>query len=179
MASSDIVQYQTPIRKIGNILIGVFLAIYLVWTLLTFVMMFVSSLKDLLEAFKLPPVGDWAGITMFFDFTPTLRHYENLFLDKNFGTYMMNSIISAGGSAIISVVLGSMCAYALSRTEFRGKKDLLFGLFPPEWHQCCSRNGSTLCDLQELRIGWNFTWANSGLYDLQSTICDLDSKGIL
>ncbi len=126
MASSDIVQYQTPLRKIGNILIGVFLAIYLVWTLLTFLMMFVSSLKDLLEAFKLPAVGDWAGITMFFDFTPTLRHYENLFLDKNFGTYMMNSIISAGGSAIISVVLGSMCAYALSRTEFRGKKDLLF-----------------------------------------------------
>mgnify|MGYP001184182324 CR=1 FL=1 len=52
MASSDIVQYQTPIRKIGNILIGVFLAIYLVWTLLTFVMMFVSSLKDLLDCLE-------------------------------------------------------------------------------------------------------------------------------
>ena len=126
MASSDIVQYKTPTRKAVDTFIGVFLTIYLIWTLLTFVMMFVSSFKDLLEAFKLPEIGDWLGVTLFFDFTPTFRHYENLFLDKNFGKYMMNSIISAGGSALISVVLGSMCAYALSRTEFRGKKDLLF-----------------------------------------------------
>ena len=101
MASSDIVQYKTPTRKAVDTLIGVFLTIYLIWTLLTFVMMFVSSFKDLLEAFKLPEIGDWLGVTLFFDFTPTFRHYENLFLDKNFGKYMMNSIISAGGSALI------------------------------------------------------------------------------
>ena len=83
MASSDIVQYKTPARKAVDTLIGVFLTIYLVWTLLTFVMMFVSSFKDLLEAFKLPEIGDWLGVTLFFDFTPTFRHYENLFLDKN------------------------------------------------------------------------------------------------
>jgi multiple sugar transport system permease protein len=39
---------------------------------------------------------------------------------------MRNSLIASLGSAIVSVFLGSMAAYALSRAEFRGKKDLLF-----------------------------------------------------
>jgi len=38
----------------------------------------------------------------------------------------MNSIIASLGSALISVVFGSMAAYSLSRIEFRGKKDLFF-----------------------------------------------------
>jgi len=34
--------------------------------------------------------------------------------------------VASIGSAMIAVTLGSMCAYSLSRSEFRGKKDLLF-----------------------------------------------------
>ena len=63
---------------------------------------------------------------MFFDFSPTFKHYHNLFADLNFTTYLFNSIAASLGSALISVVLGSMCAYALSRNDFRGKKDLFF-----------------------------------------------------
>ncbi|MDE0782856.1 MAG: carbohydrate ABC transporter permease, partial [Planktomarina sp.] len=40
--------------------------------------------------------------------------------------YLLNSLFASIGSAIIAVTLGSMCAYSLSRSEFRGKKDLLF-----------------------------------------------------
>ena len=103
-----------------------FLAFYLLWTLLPIFVMFVSSFKDLLEAFKLPAVGDWGGVTLFFDFSPTFKHYHNLFADLNFTIYFFNSIAASLGSALISVVLGSMCAYALSRIDFRGKKDLFF-----------------------------------------------------
>ena len=74
---------------------AVFLAFYLVWTLLPILVMFVSSFKDLLEAFKIPPVGDWAGVTLFFDFTPTFKHYQNLFANLNFTTYLVNSLIAA------------------------------------------------------------------------------------
>ena len=89
--------------------------------------MFVSSLKDLLEAFKLPAVGDWSGVGVFFDFTPTFKHYHNLFADLNFTRLLRQQPRSPPvGSALVSVVLGSMCAYALSRIEFRGKKDLFF-----------------------------------------------------
>jgi multiple sugar transport system permease protein len=126
MASRDVVQYRSPLTTALRIAGGIFLAFYLVWTLLPIFVMFVSSFKELLEAFKLPEVGDWAGIGVFFDFTPTFRHYEALFADNNFGRYMMNSLIAAGGSALIAVVFGSMAAYSLSRIEFRGKKDLFF-----------------------------------------------------
>jgi multiple sugar transport system permease protein len=126
MASSDVVTYRSPARRALEILAVVFLAIYLVWTVLPLFIMFVSSFKDLLEAFNLPSVGDWAGITIFFDFTPTFKHYVDLFTDNNFGTYLTNSIIASLGSAVISVVFGSMAAYSLSRVEFRGKKDLFF-----------------------------------------------------
>lgn len=126
MASSDVVRYRSTARRLFEVLTVVFLAVYLVWTVLPFFVMFVSSFKDLLEAFKLPAVGDWADIGLFFDFTPTFKHYADLFADNNFGTYLFNSIAASAGSAVISVVFGSMAAYSLSRYEFRGKKDLFF-----------------------------------------------------
>jgi len=126
MASRDVVSYDTPLSRALSILGTVFVAFYLVWTLLPFVVMFVSSFKDMLEAFKLPVVGDWAGMTVFFDFSPTLKHYTTLFTENSFGTYIMNSLIAAGGSAVISVIFGSLAAYSLSRVDFRGKQDLFF-----------------------------------------------------
>ncbi len=126
MASSDIVRYRSNTRRLVELAVVLFLGLYLVWTLLPLFLMFVSSFKDLLAAFKLPKVGDWRGISLFFDFTPTLKHYQDLFADNNFSRYLFNSVAASLGSAVISVVLGAMAAYSLSRTEFRGKKDLLF-----------------------------------------------------
>jgi multiple sugar transport system permease protein len=126
MASRDIVQYRTPVSRLLGAATALFLAVYVLWTVLPIFIMFVSSLKDLLEAFQLPPAGDWSGIGVFFDFTPTLRHYGNLFLNLHFTDYLLNSLLASIGSALVSVVLGSMAAYSLSRIEFRGKKDLFF-----------------------------------------------------
>ena len=126
MASREVIQYHSPASKALKWLSGVFIAFYVVWTVLPIFIMFVSSFKDLLEAFKLPAVGDWAGVRLFFEFTPTTKHYYELFANLGFSTYLFNSLVAAGGSAIVSVVLGSMAAYSLSRIEFRGKKDLFF-----------------------------------------------------
>lgn len=126
MASRDVVHYDTPAQRVLRVLAIIFVVFYLVWTLLPFIIMFVSSFKDLLEAFKLPAVGDWMGIGVFFDFTATTKHYATLFHENNFGRYIFNSLIAAGGSAVISVIFGSLAAYSLSRVEFRGKKDLFF-----------------------------------------------------
>ena len=126
MASRDVVQYKSPLAVAFKIFSVIFLVIYLIWTLLPIFVMFVSSFKDLLEAFNIPEVGDWAGVVVFFDFSPTLIHYQSLFYENNFGEYMANSLIAAGGSAVIAVTFGSMAAYSLSRVEFRGKGDLFF-----------------------------------------------------
>jgi multiple sugar transport system permease protein len=126
VASRDVVAYSSPLTVVLKVATSVFIAIYVAWTILPILVMFVSSFKDLLEAFQLPPVGDWAGVTLFFDFTPTFKHYVNLFQGGNFSVYFLNSVVAALGSALVSVVLGSMCAYALSRIDFKGKKDLFF-----------------------------------------------------
>ncbi len=126
MASRDVVQYETPLTKALKWFSAVFIGLYVVWTVLPIFVMFMSSFKDLLEAFKLPAIGDWAGMTVFFEFSPTFKHYYELFANLGFTTYLFNSLVAAGGSAVVSVVLGSMCAYSLSRIDFRGKSDLFF-----------------------------------------------------
>ncbi len=126
MASRDIVNYNTPLTKAFNWFSGIFVAFYLVWTVLPIFVMIVSSFKDLLEAFQIPVVGDWLGASVFFKFSPTFQHYIDLFTQQPFGTYLFNSIVAAGGSAVISVVLGSMAAYSLSRVDFKFKNDLFF-----------------------------------------------------
>ena len=126
MASREIVRYKSPARTAFSVLVILFLIIFFVWTVLPLAIMLTSSFKDLLDAFKLPAEGDWGGVGVMFDFEPTGAHYIELFTEKHFGEYMRNSLIASLGSAVVSVFLGSMAAYALSRAEFRGKKDLLF-----------------------------------------------------
>jgi multiple sugar transport system permease protein len=126
MASREVIQYEGWPSKVFKWFSVVFIAFYMVWTVLPIFIMFMSSFKDLLEAFQIPEVGDWAGVTVFFNFTPTTKHYYELFANLGFSTYLFNSLVAAGGSAVVSVILGSMCAYSLSRIEFRGKSDLFF-----------------------------------------------------
>ena len=126
MASREIVRYRSPLRSALQGLSILFLIFFFVWTVLPLFIMVVSSFKDLLDAFQLPEVGDWGDIGVMFDFEPTGAHYVELFTEKHFGTYLRNSLIASLGSAAVSVSLGSMAAYALSRAEFRGKRDLLF-----------------------------------------------------
>jgi multiple sugar transport system permease protein len=126
MASREVIQYEGWPSKVFKWFSVVFIAFYMVWTVLPIFIMFMSSFKDLLEAFQIPAVGDWAGVTVFFNFTPTTKHYYELFANLGFSTYLFNSLVAAGGSAVVSVILGSMCAYSLSRIEFRGKSDLFF-----------------------------------------------------
>ncbi|MDP6429091.1 MAG: carbohydrate ABC transporter permease [Alphaproteobacteria bacterium] len=126
MASREIVRYKSPTRTAFSVLVILFLIVFFVWTVLPLAIMLTSSFKDLLDAFKLPAEGDWGGVGVMFDFKPTGAHYIELFTEKHFGEYMRNSLIASLGSAVVSVFLGSMAAYAMSRAEFRGKKDLLF-----------------------------------------------------
>ncbi len=126
MASREIVRYRSPTRSVLRALSVIFLILFFVWTVLPLFIMVVSSFKDLLDAFRIPQVGDWGGVGVMFDFEPTDQHYVELFTEKHFGTYLRNSLIASLGSAAVSVSLGSMAAYALSRAEFRGKRDLLF-----------------------------------------------------
>ena len=57
--------------------------------------------------------------------TFTLDHYRALFAERAFWVPIANSLIVAGMTTLVSVVIGAHCAYALARLRFRGKALLL------------------------------------------------------
>ncbi|MFC6963684.1 carbohydrate ABC transporter permease [Halocatena marina] len=56
---------------------------------------------------------------------PTLENYRVALEQAPFMRYLLNSIIVAGGTAIVDVVLGALAGYSLSRLRFRFKLPVL------------------------------------------------------
>lgn len=113
-------------RRLWNVVITTFLALYAIWTLAPFFIMVTASFKNVKDSFELPPVGDWGGLARLVAFKPTTLHYRELFTNADFSAYLTHSVLAALGSAVISVVFGTTAAYAISRGRFRGKPDLYF-----------------------------------------------------
>lgn len=74
--------------------------------------MFLTSIKPSSDIFSVPP-------KVFFK--PTLIHYKLFFKSSDIVKRLINTIIIATTSSLISLFLGSMCGYALARLKIRGK----------------------------------------------------------
>lgn len=85
----------------------------LIWAVLT-------SLKHPADAFTIPP-------TIFFQ--PTLEYHREVWLENDFLKYLANSLIVSLGTVVISVPIGSLAAYALSRIPRRSAGPILSVLF--------------------------------------------------
>jgi len=74
--------------------------------------MVLCSFKPAGELYAVPPTflpQEW-----------TLQNYRDLFIQTNFATYFANSLIVAGGATLLSLVIGALGAYSLSRFRFFG-----------------------------------------------------------
>jgi len=60
--------------------------------------------------------------------SPTLENYRNLFAEKDFGSYLTNSIVVTSVSVLISLVLGSLGAYAIARFRLVFRLERRLGL---------------------------------------------------
>jgi multiple sugar transport system permease protein len=85
----------------------------LIWAALT-------SIKNPADAFTIPP-------TLFFE--PTLEFHRKVWVDRDFVQYLINSLIVSAGTVLISVPIGSLAAYGLSRMPQRRASPILFSLF--------------------------------------------------
>jgi ABC-type glycerol-3-phosphate transport system permease component len=54
-----------------------------------------------------------------------LDHYRALFDERDFWVPVRNSLVVAGATTLICITLGSLCAYALARLDFRAKAPIL------------------------------------------------------
>ena len=51
----------------------------------------------------------------------TWKHFDQIFHQTRFLTYMKNSLMVAALTTIIAMAIGVMAAYAISRLNFRGR----------------------------------------------------------
>jgi multiple sugar transport system permease protein len=79
--------------------------------------MLATSLKTQRQIFE-------QGFSFFF--TPTLENYRSI-LEGRFLGYIGNSIVVGVVATVLTLGLGTMCAYALSRFQFMGRTSLAMG----------------------------------------------------
>lgn len=118
------VKRRKHIKKIGLI---VLVAVIFVIFMFPLYIVITSSIKPDIDIFSRPP--KWI-------FKPTGDHYLSLFTLRRFHTNVLNSTIVALGSTILSIIVGSLAAHALSRLKFKAMKDIAFWIlsirmFPP------------------------------------------------
>ena len=83
-----------------------------VWAVLT-------SFKQPVDAFAVPPE---------LIFTPTFTFHYQVWVEKAFWHYLINSAVISVCTVVTSVSVGTMAAYGLSRLRSRASRGLLFGL---------------------------------------------------
>jgi ABC-type glycerol-3-phosphate transport system permease component len=94
--------------------------LFAVVVLAPFYWIFISSVTPKYELFQIPPV--------YFPSTLTLDNYSRMVNSLPFWQYLVNSLIFAIGSSVLSVGLSGLAAYALARIRFPGSNLVLIGL---------------------------------------------------
>ena len=113
-------------RAFWRTLMYIAIAVFFLWTTLPLIIMALSSLKEMRDAFQIPEVGDWAGALKIIKFAPTFHHYTELFTEEHFIPYILNSVIASGSASIIAVAFGSLAAYGLARGKIPGEQHISF-----------------------------------------------------
>jgi len=113
--------------SLGKIIKWLVIVFIILWTIIPIIFMYSSGLKSTGDIFELPPPGDFKGIIkLLFLFKPTLIQFKNMFVEGPFFRHLYVSITSTIVSVVISVPVGLLAAYALSRGRIPGKKHIYF-----------------------------------------------------
>mgnify|MGYP000182778084 CR=1 FL=1 len=89
------------------------MAVLLVWTLFPFYWMLVTSIKENSEIYS--PVVQLIPRTF------TLVHWVDLLTKTRYLQQFQNSLIIASATTLISMTIGSLCAYAVVRLRYQGR----------------------------------------------------------
>ena len=106
-----------------KIAVHLMLVPFLVFAVFPFYHMALTSLKQDRELY------DRDSVPLIITQGPTLAHYEKLFWDTEFFTWMKNSLLVTLLATSVSVVLGTIAAYALARLKFFGVATFGTGIF--------------------------------------------------
>ncbi len=97
------------------------------WSVAPFVWQVITSFKPAVELATIPPI---------LPAHPTLENYINVFSDRPFGRIILNSIVVATLTTVLSLLAGSLAGFALAVFRLRGRQLFLgfvltVSMFPP------------------------------------------------
>jgi multiple sugar transport system permease protein len=110
----------TPHQRLVGALVAVVLALLVFFAIFPIVWMVVSAFKSNAEILS----ADRSLLPR----EPTAAAFAALFKFAPFGRFLLNSLIVAGGIAVIQTVTSALAAYAFARIPFRGSS-ILFTIF--------------------------------------------------
>ncbi|HEY8597844.1 MAG TPA: carbohydrate ABC transporter permease [Thermomicrobiales bacterium] len=94
-----------------------FISLFVVFCLAPFVWTFISAFKGTTTIYAVP--------ISYLPDPPVLSNFQQIFALERFRWSLLNSAIVATSATIISLTIGSFCAYAVARLDFPGKNFLL------------------------------------------------------
>jgi ABC-type glycerol-3-phosphate transport system permease component len=106
-----------PLVRTGQ-LVG--LAALAIFCLFPFAWIVATSLKDLSETFRIPPT--W------FPQRLSLENFVKIWTIQSFGRYFFNSLVVAGATTLLSIVLASLAGYGFSRFKLPGGRAMMVGV---------------------------------------------------
>jgi multiple sugar transport system permease protein len=110
-------------RLVGKVAVHLALVPFLVFALFPFYHMALTSLKQDRELY------DRQTAPLLIRQAPTLEHYAKLLWDTPFFTWMKNSLLVTLLSTTVSLVIGTIAAYALARLKFFAVGSFGTGIF--------------------------------------------------
>ena len=106
-------------RRVQLAFVYVALAITTAVILAPYLWLVLSSFKDRVDAFAVPP-------KLFFE--PTLDNYVTAFGQKGFTQNLLNSMIVSACSTVLALLVGVPAAYSLARFQMRGNSTFMMFL---------------------------------------------------
>jgi multiple sugar transport system permease protein len=107
-------------KALRSMVIVLGILVLLAWSLLPIYWIAVTSLKTEKEIYALPPTLVPAA--------PTLANYAAVMLRTRFPLFVRNSAIVAVVTTVLSVVIGTLGAYAITRIRFLGRAAVARGI---------------------------------------------------
>ena len=110
----------TGTERRSKLIGALFLVVFVIWTLIPFYWMLVTSLKEHDEIY-----GTSATL---FPQRPTLESYRVLFFETDYFLFFRNSMTVALATTFLTVLSASLAAYAIARLQFPGRNFLARGI---------------------------------------------------
>ena len=115
---SNYFDMKSHIRKLPKtILVYLVVIVIIVACVVPVAWILLTAFKGQKDIFILPP--KWL-------FKPTMSNFVDIFENRNFLHYLINSTVLALFSTFVALAIGVPASYGFSRFNFRGKKDLFF-----------------------------------------------------